>query len=86
MDAYSRQITPGEYPLVILMLEIDPQEVDVNVHPAKLQVKFMNSQQIYRAVYQSILQLLGNHKIGSIGNEFFGKQGELQQKSDFSSF
>ncbi|MBB1578737.1 MAG: DNA mismatch repair endonuclease MutL [candidate division SR1 bacterium] len=86
MDAYSRQITPGEYPLVILMLEIDPQEVDVNVHPAKLQVKFMNSQQIYRAVYQSILQLLGNHKIGSVGNEFFGKQGELQQKSDFSSF
>lgn len=86
MDAYSRQITPGEYPLVILMLEIDPQEVDVNVHPAKLQVKFMNSQQIYRAVYQNILQLLGNHKIGNVGNEFFGKQGELQQKSDFSSF
>jgi len=41
---------------------------------------------MYRAVYQNILQLLGNHKIGSVGNEFFGKQAELQQKSDFSSF
>ena len=59
MDAYVRQITPGEYPLAILMFKIDPSEVDVNVHPAKLQVKFADSQMIY----QTISELLGKHKI-----------------------
>lgn len=63
MDAYARQITPGEYPLVILMCEIAAQEVDVNVHPAKLQVKFMDSQLIYRSVYSAISELLGKNKI-----------------------
>lgn len=63
MDAYARQITPGEYPMAILMFELEPSEVDVNVHPAKLQVKFADSQKIYQAVYQSISELLGKHKI-----------------------
>ena len=63
MDAYARQITPGEYPMAILMFKIEPSEVDVNVHPAKLQVKFADSQMIYQVVYQTISELLGKHKI-----------------------
>ena len=61
MDAYARQITPGEYPMAILMFKIEPSEVDVNVHPAKLQVKFADSQMIYQVVYQTISELLGKH-------------------------
>lgn len=45
------------------MCEIAPEEVDVNVHPSKLQVKFMDSQLIYKSVYASIIKLLGEHKI-----------------------
>ena len=63
LDAYLRQLAPGEYPMAILMLEMDPSEVDVNVHPAKLQVKFADSQKIYQLVYQTITELLGKHKI-----------------------
>lgn len=63
LDAYLRQLAPGEYPMAILMLEIEPSEVDVNVHPAKLQVKFADSQKIYQLVYQTITELLGKHKI-----------------------
>lgn len=63
LDAYLRQLAPGEYPMAILMLELEPSEVDVNVHPAKLQVKFADSQKIYQVVYQTITELLGNHKI-----------------------
>jgi DNA mismatch repair protein MutL len=54
MDAYNRQLTPGEYPFVVLMLDIDPKMVDVNVHPAKLQVKFADSKMIYQVVYDTI--------------------------------
>lgn len=80
MDAYARQITPWEYPLAILMCEIAPEEVDVNVHPSKLQVKFMDSQLIYKSVYASIIKLLGEHKIWAVGGQFFEMQNK---KSDF---
>ena len=98
MDAYARQITPGEYPLAILMFKIEPSEVDVNVHPAKLQVKFADSQMIYQAVYQTISELLGKHKIWFVGSEFFQWKGIASsssfaqssafpsQKPDFSAF
>ena len=98
MDAYARQITPGEYPLAILMFKIEPSEVDVNVHPAKLQVKFADSQMIYQAVYQTISELLGKNKIWFVGSEFFQWKGGISnssfsqsssfpsQKPDFSAF
>ena len=98
MDAYVRQITPGEYPLAILMFKIDPSEVDVNVHPAKLQVKFTDSQMIYQSVYQTISELLGKNKIWFVGSEFFQWKGGASsqsfskvssfssQKPDFSAF
>lgn len=63
MDAYSRQITPWEYPFAILMLDIDPKIVDVNVHPSKLQVKFADSQQIFQLVYNTISDTLWQNKI-----------------------
>lgn len=98
MDAYARQITPGEYPMAILMFKIEPSEVDVNVHPAKLQVKFADSQMIYQVVYQTISELLGKHKIWFVGSEFFQWKGTASrpsfpqssafpsQKPDFSAF
>ncbi len=63
MDAYSRQITPWEYPFAVLKLDIDPKIVDVNVHPSKLQVKFTDSQQIFQMVYNTISETLWQNKI-----------------------
>jgi len=63
MDAYSRQITPWEYPFSILMLDVDPKIVDVNVHPSKLQVKFVDSQAIFQLVYNTISEILWQNKI-----------------------
>ncbi|MCF7835395.1 DNA mismatch repair endonuclease MutL [Candidatus Gracilibacteria bacterium] len=77
MDAYYRQITPGEYPLAVLMFEIDPEYVDVNVHPSKLQVKFRDSRKIYEIVYSQIKKVLGENRISNLSD-----LGE--KKSDFS--
>ena len=63
MDAYSRQITPWEYPFAVIILEVDPKIVDVNVHPSKLQVKFADSQQIFQIVYSTISETLWQNKI-----------------------
>ena len=63
MDAYSRQITPWEYPFAVIILEVDPKIVDVNVHPSKLQVKFADSQQIFQLIYTTISETLWQNKI-----------------------
>ena len=63
MDAYSRQITPWEYPFAILMLDVNPKIVDVNVHPSKLQVKFADSQAIFQLVHNTISETLWQNKI-----------------------
>jgi DNA mismatch repair protein MutL len=72
LDAYNRQITPGEYPFVVLMLDVDPKLVDVNVHPAKLNVKFANSKVVFDAVYTAVSQALGGGRIASFEHGFNG--------------
>ena len=77
LDAYSRQIAPWEYPMAILMVEVDPASVDVNVHPWKLEVKFSDSQKVYQFVHDSVQDTLWKHKIGAAGAEFFRSQDKL---------
>jgi DNA mismatch repair protein MutL len=67
-------LAPGEYPMAILMFEVNPSFVDVNVHPWKLEVKFSDSQQVYQFVHDSIYSTLSEHKIWAVGSEFFNNQ------------
>jgi DNA mismatch repair protein MutL len=48
----------GRYPLTVLFLEISPQEVDVNVHPAKAEVRFRNQDQVFSFVQRSVRRAL----------------------------
>ena len=84
LDAYSRQIAPWEYPMAIIMLEVDPSSVDVNVHPWKLEVKFSDSQKVYQFVHDGVQETLWKHKIWAAGVEFFKNQ-EKQSDASFSS-
>jgi len=58
LDAYSRQITPGEYPFAVLMIKTEPGIVDVNVHPRKSEVKFVDSNRIYQIVNSNVKKTL----------------------------
>src|SRR5690606_18491491 len=42
-EAYRGLIEPGRHPTVAILLEMDPRQVDVNVHPAKAEVRFRDS-------------------------------------------
>lgn len=70
MDAYNRQISPWEFPFVVLKLDIKPELIDVNVHPSKLQVKFVDSQKIYQLVYSSVYKCLSDNRITSVVHDF----------------
>lgn len=53
-DAYNRFIPHSMSPAFVLNIDVDPTQVDVNVHPRKLEVRFASEQNIFRAVYHSI--------------------------------
>lgn len=57
-EAYKDLIMPGSFPMAVLALSLDPQLVDVNVHPAKTEVRFANDGWILEEVYKAITQTL----------------------------
>ena len=59
-DAYNRFIAPKSYPAYILNIEIDPTQIDVNVHPRKLEIRFADESKIFRWFYNAIENKLSN--------------------------
>lgn len=55
-DAYSGQLAVGRHPGALIYLVIDPAEIDVNIHPAKREVRFSREQELYQLVQRAIRQ------------------------------
>lgn len=58
MTAYRNLIEPRRYPVAVLLLDLPPQDVDVNVHPAKLEVRFRRPREIYGMIVETLAQAL----------------------------
>jgi DNA mismatch repair protein MutL len=57
--AYQTYLKRDEFPICILVLEIDPRIVDVNVHPAKAEVKFADERGVVKFVVEALREALG---------------------------
>ena len=57
-QAFKGLLTIGKYGFLILNIEMSPSKVDVNVHPAKLEVRFQDENTIFKAVYHAIKETL----------------------------
>ena len=57
-DAYKTKLIIGKFPVFVLNLEVEPALVDVNVHPAKLEVRFKNDDEVYEFFYTAVSKAL----------------------------
>ncbi len=64
-DAYRGYLPSGRSPIAIVSIKIDPALVDVNVHPAKREIKFLAENDIYDALREAVLNALRSSSIPS---------------------
>ena len=57
-EAFKNQIMIGKFPMAVLNIEINPELIDINVHPTKLEVKFSDDRLIYHTVYYGVKNAL----------------------------
>lgn len=58
-DMYGNLLEPHSYPLFVLFIEANPQDIDVNIHPKKLQVEFSDEKSLLKLIQQGLQQSLG---------------------------
>ena len=65
-EAYRGLVDPSRKPLAVLLVEMDPAMVDVNVHPAKAEVRFRDSGMVHGAVYHAVRRALASRDLTPI--------------------
>ena len=73
-EAYKDFIVPGQFPAVVLHLDMDPDALDVNVHPTKMEVRFMQEDATRRALYEVVLDCLRETNLISRAGSFYKEE------------
>lgn len=61
--AYENVLEKGDYPFFLLFIEIDPERIDVNIHPSKLEAKFDDEKDVYNFILSVVRKSLGSHDL-----------------------
>jgi len=81
IQAYHTLLMVGRYPLAAMFVEIDPEEVDVNVHPAKAEVRFKNQDRIFSFVQRAVRRgLLAYAPVPTVAPALWGTRVESSSK------
>ncbi|HPE75473.1 MAG TPA: DNA mismatch repair endonuclease MutL [Draconibacterium sp.] len=63
MQAYQQLLPPDTFPSYFIFLEIDPGNIDINVHPTKTEIKFENERDIWQIIHAAVRESLGKHNV-----------------------
>lgn len=81
LHAYHTLLMVGRYPLAVLFLRLEPEEVDVNVHPAKAEVRFHQPDRVFSAVQRGVKRaLLAYSPVPNISTPYWSAR-HLQQSA-----
>jgi len=53
-EAYHSLLLPGRHPIAVVNIAVDPAQIDVNVHPAKTEIRFLKERRVYAAILRAI--------------------------------
>ena len=76
LQAYEQMIQPGDMPDYFIYLEVDPSDVDVNIHPTKTEIKFENEHPIRQIIFSAIRETLA--KANAVPSINFDTTGNLE--------
>lgn len=62
-EGYRSYLMQHKYPFCVLMMEVEPSRVDVNVHPAKMEVRFTEEMRVYAFLAQAVKEVLDAHEM-----------------------
>ena len=62
-DGYKSYMMQHKYPFTLLHLSVEPEYIDVNVHPSKMELRFKDGENMYRMVYQAVLDALSGKEL-----------------------
>jgi DNA mismatch repair protein MutL len=95
-QGYEGLIAQDQFPFFVLFIDIDPQHIDVNVHPTKTEIKFDDERLVYSLVKTAVKKTLGSFNITPSLDFTFdtnfraattrADQGEGQSDRDYSNF
>lgn len=88
-QAYEKLLPPDTFPSYFLFMEIDPANIDINVHPTKTEIKFENDRAIWQIIHAAVRECLGKHNV--VPSIDFDQSGNIdipvpQKMSDNVSF
>lgn len=63
LTAYEELLPEDSYPLYVLFIEIDPANIDINVHPTKTEIKYQDEKAIYAIIRSAVKRSLGQYNI-----------------------
>ena len=94
MSAYEALLPDATFPFYTLFLDIDPQHIDVNVHPTKTEIKFSDERTVYAIVRAAVKRSLGTNLVTpSLGEDDYfpmlktsGEPSSTSEKSDYQTF
>lgn len=61
--AYEELLAEENFPLYVLFIDIDPAKIDVNVHPTKTEIKYLDEKSIYAIIHSAVKRSLGRYNI-----------------------
>ncbi|MFG6392920.1 MAG: DNA mismatch repair endonuclease MutL [Lachnospiraceae bacterium] len=78
-EAYSPYMMNHKYPFTVLNFKIEPELIDVNVHPQKMELRFTNEKELYKDIYDTISETLKHKEF--IPEAIFGKKEKQARKT-----
>ena len=82
-EGYKQYLMQHKFPFVVLHIQMDPDNIDVNVHPAKMEVRFNNQTLLYEFIRSHVAQVLHEHEMipDALLDEEEDKKQEFLQKA-----